>query len=169
MTTNSDKKIHTLADFAGQAEFFSKTATLSKKGDKTTIPRSAGLEHFETHGVTRDILEAVHTAETSMLGGLTALAATELKKRIAAAREAGEDAAGLSQTASVGMLGGSHSVRVVAKRDRPNRMAKDAEGNPIPDARSIKFGDIDVDIDAEKSLPTGLASAVAADIEAALG
>lgn len=158
----------TLNDFAGQAEFFRNAATVNKDGSKLTIPRSASIAHFEEGGITRETLEAVKARESVMVSALATLAAQSLSERIKKAREAGEDATTLQQRVSISTIGGSTSVVLHAKKDRPNRFAKDANGNPIEGARSIKFGDLDADIELTAAIAPGLPPAIAASIEAAL-
>lgn len=172
VTTMSEVKTNaeaaTVQDFEGQAEFFRKHATPNKNGDKHTLPRAASIEHFETHGFTREAVEAFKTAESAMDNGLTVLATQELVKNIAKARAAGEDPTGLKHSVSIPTLGGTTTVTVHAKKDRPNRFAKDEKGNPIEGARSIRFGSIDIDRDIEKGLAKGLPAAIASTIEAEL-
>lgn len=166
--SSNDKPKATLPDFTAQADLLGKSAKDNTRGDATTVTRQAGLDFLESHGITRAILDQVHAGESALLGSLIALGTAKLTPRIRAAREAGEDPAGLKQRVTVPLPHGSVHTTIHTKQVRPNRFAKDDKGNPIPDAVSIRIGRVEVERDVERSIPDGLTDSITATIEAAL-
>lgn len=111
-------------------------------------------------GVTPEVLEAVSTSQERVIGAAITVATEDLKERISAARDAGDDTSTLKNILRISTPGGSTEIAVRATRTRPNPKT----GEPV-----TKHGVVSVDIDANKRIPSEAADHAKTVITKALG
>ncbi len=154
---------HHVEDHAQQVAHLREHSTVNASGARS-VPKSVYLEMMNMEGVTPEVATAVVRADSGVLSAGIEVAAQDLVDRIKIAREAGEDATGLSSKVSITTISGSIQARVKAQRTYQNRPPNSTEaGPPI-----VKVGDISVGVDVDKSIPQRLVDSTREMIERAL-
>ena len=152
-TTDQDYKPH--------VEYIRAHSTYHADTGLRTVNKGDYLKMADSlDGVTTQVLEAVGTHHERLLGASIEVATEDLRERVVAAREAGDDTSQLMTTLRIATPGGSTEVDIRSTRSRPNPKTGDMV---------TRHGVVSTKIDANKRIPTHAAEHAKSVITKALG
>jgi hypothetical protein len=150
----------TETEYAPHIVFINDHSKHDAAGGLRTMTRADYLKMVEADGITPHILEAVNTSQERVIGAGIHIATDDLRTRVEAAREAGDDTGQLKNTVRIATPGGSTEVTVRATRVR---------NNPRTGEEVTKHGVVSAEIDADKRIPGDAADRARSVITKALG
>ncbi len=139
-------------DYKGHIEHIEKHTTYNAHSNLRIVNRKLTGELSEFDGVTPAIEEMINLSKERQIGAGAHVAADDLAKQIASAREAGNATDDLKSTVRFSTIGGS--TEVIARATRTRRIPRAlVPGTEYVPEEVTKHGVITVSIDANKRIP----------------